>query len=143
MRPDASVTRRRTGVVVNYVLVLLVLLFHYLGKTLGWNAVWVGAEIAAFLGTIATFLALHMRTHLWTLVHAKTENLDERELQVTNTALGRAYAVFTVLCLSILLVLTLTETRGSGPLGVLLPVSLIYLAHTLPSSVIAWTQRRV
>jgi hypothetical protein len=88
------------------------------------------------------FISLHVKTGLWKLVHADVGKLDEREVQVTLESLRRAYSIFTVISLAILLVLAVMTDHHDSML-ILVFVTLLYLAHTLPSAVIAWRQKRV
>jgi len=79
---------------------------------------------------------------LWRLAHAKLETLDEREIQQNLQSLRHAYAVFTIASLLIILILVVFgwggQTRQLAVFWVL-----FYLAHTLPSSILAWTVNRV
>jgi len=101
-------------------------------------------EIAALALAIATFVVFHFRTRLWKLVHAPTQELDERQLQVTDKSLRYAYSIFSITCLLILAYCFygLMESRDSA-MGALVLSSLIYMAHTLPSSIIAWMEKAV
>jgi hypothetical protein len=90
-----------------------------------------------------SFFLVHIKTRLWSLGHAGVERLDERQIQVTHEALRHSYAVFTVICLFIMLFNATTGYRGHYLFDAVLPVSLLYFAHTLPSSVIAWKERAV
>jgi len=100
--------------------------------------------------------AVHIKTNLWRLVHTKYENLDERQIQVTHQSLRHSYGIFTVLILSVMFCIALlrvapiqcllTGSSDAVPDDSMLMVifaGLLYLAHTLPSSVIAWTEREV
>ena len=102
--------------------------------------------IAAFIVVVITFIPLHAKTGLWKLTHAKTENLDERQVQITHVALSQAYGWFTVICLVIMighaLLFRFLPFLGVG-ITVPLVVSLFYLAHTLPGSILAWTETEV
>ncbi len=142
MASESSQPSRRIGVLVNYAAVVLVAVLFYLGKYHGWSkllSIGLGACIAL---VVVGFLRLHAKTHMWNFTHAKMEKLDERELQLILGSLRHAYEIFTVTC--ILLVLTLSLLAGPhDSMLMLICVALIYLAHTLPSSVIAWTSRRL
>ena len=127
---------------LNYLSILLVLVLFYLGKYAGWNIPLIIGGGAALVVAIATFVIFHFRTRLWKLVHAPIKELDERELQVTDKALRYAYSIFSIICLLMLAYCfyNLTESRNSA-MGALVFFSLIYLAHTLPSSIIAWMEK--
>jgi len=144
MEREITATKRRVGVVINYLSIFLILVLFYLGKSMGWNVPLIIGEIAALAIAVITFVVFHLRTRLWKLVHASIQELDERELQVTDKSLRYAYGIFSITCLLILAycLYNLTES-GDSAMGALVFFSLIYLAHTLPSSVIAWMEKAV
>jgi len=134
---------RRIGVVVNYASLLFFLVFYYIGFIGAWSAAIVSGMFV-FLGAVCvSFVLVHITTGLWSLGHSAVERLDERQIQVTHGALRHSYAVFTVICLLVMMFNAVTGYRGHYMFDVVLPVSLLYFAHTLPSSVIAWKERSV
>ena len=147
MTKPSPIRHRRGLVLVNYGCLLLMNVLFYFA--------WTGADrghavdaagIAALLAVGASFVPLHWRTGLWRLTHAPVESLDERELAITHAALRFAYAGFTVTCLLIVLAHAVVYRLVPGldfAISVPLAASLIYLAHTLPGSVLAWTEREV
>lgn len=143
MHNGISKTHRRILVIVNYASIVLVLLFFYLGEKMGWKIMLaVGESIMIIIATIS-FIILQIKTKLWNMVHAKIDKLDERQIQITYESLRHSYSVFSILCLVIMYIIALTAAKGMGMLGVLIPASLLYLAHTLPSSFIAWTEKEI
>ncbi len=143
MKKELSLMNRRMLVGANYVAVILVLVFFHLGETRGWDPAVASVTIMSLLIALISFVVVHLKTHLWKMSHARPEKLDEREFQVIHGALGHSYSIFVIVCIVILYVLTLAEIKGAGTLGVLLPGSLLYLAHSLPSAVLAWTEKEV
>ena len=138
-----SKTTRKLLVTVNYAFLLIMNGCFYLvsgnpDMTRLVDAVGLTALILVFI----TFFPLHWKTGFWKLTHARTDSLDERELQVTHTALRHAYAWFTVTCLVIVLAHALLFRLVDNSFVITVPLagSLIYLAHTLPGSVLAWTE---
>jgi hypothetical protein len=131
----------------NYSLLLIMNLCFYMVIEERDTTHWVDAVgIASLLAVAITFVRLHGRSGLWRLTHAKTDTLDERQVQVTHLALRHAYGWFTVICLAIMLVHAVLYRLVPGldlVITVPLAVSLIYLAHTLPGSVLAWTEMEV
>ncbi len=130
------------GITINYGFLLSILLFACAGEAFGWT-VWV--KVCFWLSVIAgllTFFTVHVMTGLWRLVHAKVDTLDEREIQLTLGSLRYAYGFFSVTALLAILVMAVFGF-GSQTLRLVVFWVLLYLAHTLPSSVIAWTERRV
>jgi len=147
MKSENSRAQRKITVAVNYLcLVVMNVCFYF---------VWIYRDITHVVGTVgigalivvvATFIMAHWQTGLWRLTHAKADVLDERQLQITHNALTHSYSLFTVICLTIMM--TQAVVYGLVPglefiLSLPLVVSLIYLAHTLPGSVLAWTETEV
>jgi len=137
-------SRKRTLVAVNFAALLLMNIAFYL-VTIGKNASHlIDAVGIACLAIVAiTFRTVHWKTGIWKLTHSKSSVLDERELSLTHRALSESYAWFTVICLAIMLAQSLVSSLNICPTFTItapLVVSLIYLAHTLPGSIIAWTE---
>jgi hypothetical protein len=143
MNMRTSIAKRRIGVVVNYASLVLFLLLYYIGFVGGWNVALIVGFLVFLTVATASFMVVHIRTGLWKLAHSNREKLDERQIQLTHEALRVSYSVFAVICLLIMLFNAVTGYRGSYLFDAVLPVSLLYFAHSLPSSVIAWTEREV
>jgi len=135
---------RRIGVVVNFASLLLFLVIYYAGMNLGWNAVLLAAGVIVTLAiALGSFVVVHVSTGLWKLGHSHIDKLDERQIQVTHEALRYAYATFTVIALAIIGFNAIAGSHGHYAFDVVLPVTLIYIAHVLPASIIAWRERVV
>jgi hypothetical protein len=136
--------RRRWEVVVNHVALGLMLAAWYGTPLLGWSGL---ARAVAALVPLAvvgiSYYRVHLATGLWTLVHAKLEELDERQVERTMMASRFSYAVFSVLCLLALFGAAVAGNHGFVPFDAILPAGLLYLAHTLPSSYLAWVEEVV
>lgn len=142
MSKSNSIAKRRRGVAVNYALLLLALALSIEGYWFGWStATTIGFWISVVL-VIATFVPVHIGTGLWRLAHARVESLDEREIQQTLQSLRHAYIIFSITALLIVLSLVFLDLGGHAEQLVVFWV-LLYLAHTLPSSILAWTSARV
>jgi len=137
---------RRIDVVLNYsTLIVMLAVFIYITR----QSITVPIIIIGFIAAlffIISFVNLQVKTKLWKFVHTKIENLDEREIQIIFQSLRYSYTVFAVICLSFFLVYELQKELV--PDGINLPlmpiiVVLLYLAHTLPASIIAWTEKEV
>ena len=101
--------------------------------------------LAALALAAFTFIGVHWRTGYWRLTHAKSDSLDERELFVTHIALSRSYGIFAVICLVIIFshaVLDQFDFALNLVITIPLASSLLYLAHTLPGSILAWTEHK-
>jgi hypothetical protein len=135
-----STSKRRLGVIVNYGFLLLTLILSLAGRLFGWS---VGTVVCFWLSVamvIVTFYPVHVRTGLWRLAHAKADRLDEREIQQTLESLRYAYAGFSIATLLVILAVVILDL-GDQTLQLAVFWVLLYLAHTLPSSVLAWTMR--
>ena len=146
MKPQTK-QKRRYSVILNYLCLVIMnicfyVVFHY--KDMTHLVDFVG--ISAFMLVIATFIRLHIKSGLWKLTHTDSEVLDERELQVTHNALRYSYSWFTVICLAIMLVHAVffrLFTNIDFIITIPLVSSLVYFAHTLPGSILAWTETKV
>ena len=135
-------TDRRVQVTVNYAALLLMnIAFYFVYK--GRNASHVIDAVGLFSIVVVgvTFRSVHWKTGIWKLTHARSKDLDERELSLTHWALSISYGWFAVICLVIMLAMSLIGRMNICPqytISIPLVGSLIYLAHTLPGSMIAW-----
>ena len=136
--------RRRTLVMVNYLFLVVMnvcFYFVYHNRDMTHLVDALGVLSLALVGI--TFYKVHMQSGLWKLTHQNVDDLDERETQLTYHALRYAYAWFTVICLVLLMshaVFYRLIPAISFVITVPLAGSLIYLAHTLPASILAWTE---
>ncbi len=146
METGISQSKRKLWVLVNYGALILLLVMFYLGARSGFNpTLWAVGGFAVIL-LVLSFVKVYARTRLWRFVHTNASKLDEREMGVTYESLRVSYGAFAVVCLAIFLVSELARERFLGGFEVsLMPiiVALIYLAHTLPASVVAWTEREI
>jgi hypothetical protein len=138
---EMSVSDRRTGVILNYLSVAVLAIVVDMREVLGWGLtpVIVAACGAVILGLV-TFIRTFWRTRLWKITHAGFAGLDEREIQVVYGALRNSYWIFAIVCL---LILYSNAVMEKGHIPVLVAASLLYLAHTLPAAVVAWTEKQV
>ena len=114
-------------------------LFKEMFKTAERTLFLVGILAALLLIIIVTYYIVFYKTRLWHLVHISDKKLDERELQVTNTGLKYAYAIFTVTALLAIYWHTIAEINVNG----LTAAGLLYLAHVLPATVIGWREEDI
>jgi len=141
MGSSISKSERRAGIILNYVSVLLLVVLFYLGKADNWSIGWIVAEAAALVVALITLLRYHFLTGLWRLVHTKVTKLDERQVHITHESLRHSYSIFTVLALLVLLWKAVFQSPD--PNLIIVFAALLYLAHTLPSTVLAWTETEV
>ncbi len=120
----------------------LFLVAFYFGQRSEWPMPWAAAAIVALGVVVYSLFSLHLRTGLWRMVHAKADDLDERQIQVSLASLRQSSAIFTVGSLGVMLY-AVYAYRGETAFAMLVFASLLYLAHTLPSSILAWTEKDI
>jgi hypothetical protein len=144
MNVTDSRARRRAYVALNYLsLAALLVCYHALPDLRSAPMLWIVVGLVLLAAIIASFIAAHVRTGLWRLTHSKADELDERQIHVSHVALRHSYQFFLPLCLLILLAQAVAGRRGIVLFDAILPVALLYVAHTLPSSLLAWTEKEV
>ena len=129
-----------TAVAINYVSLILMLVVFYAVQILGLNKLFILVEIMLLIVLITSFNSAFKKTGLWNLVHRSQKHLDERELQIIHKAIRLSYSIFVILCLVLIMLFAVAEGR---PIDMLLASSLIYLAHTLPAAVIAFSEEEI
>ncbi len=130
----------KSAVVINYVSLILMLVIFYAVHWLGLNKIFIIVETIPLIVIIISFNFAFKRSGLWRLVHRSQKKLDERELQLVHKAVKYSYAMFVIISLALILLFAIAEGR---PIDMLLATSLIYLAHTLPAAVIAFSGEEI
>jgi hypothetical protein len=87
---------------------------------------------------VFSFNKAFIKTKYWKMVHTKSKNLDEREMNVVLNALKYSYSIFTILCLVIIYSFAIFEFY---PIDVVLAGGLLFLAHILPASIVGWNEK--
>jgi len=137
-----SKSKRRLAVLINYGCLLLFVGMFITGKYLEWNIAVIVCGLLALIMLLVSFIALHIKTKLWKLAHSKTADLDERELQLTLQSLRHSYIIYAIISLLVIFSLAMLAGRHDSTL-IIIYAGLLYLAHTLPSAIIAWREREV
>jgi hypothetical protein len=151
MSRNLSISKRRIWVVLNYASVLVFIVLVLLGEYTRWVVALSVASALLFVLIVVSFVFLFIRTGLWKLTHAKTENLDEREIQITHQSIRHSYTIFSLISLVILFFIFLSvrysfftlTPEGHFSFGLMMLIFLNYLVNTLPAAVIAWTELEV
>jgi len=139
MKSDNSLNNRRTGIVLNFsTLIILNVIWHYC-EINQWSTSLTILVVLALAATFLSFFPIYWRSGLWKFTHLPLEKLDEREMKVAGNSLRKAYAIFTVTILCLLLLFSLAEARVS----IILVVSLIYFAHILPGAILGWKKKNI
>jgi hypothetical protein len=137
-----SKSGRRWAVLINYGCLLIFVGMFIIGKYLGWNIAVIVCGLLALIILLLSFAVLHVKTRLWKLVHSNTADLDERELQLTLQSLRQSYIIYATVSLLVIFSLAMLAGRHDSTL-IIIYAGLLYLAHTLPSTIIAWRERQV
>ena len=142
MDRNIHMEHRRTGVMINYFALIMVLVFFELAKYGIGLPYWVGFTVAGLflLILILSFIQVYIKSGLWRLTHKKTVNLDEREIQVVTHAIRISYSIFVII---VILLVYLFAILGLGVIDVVIAAALLYLAHIIPASILAWTEKEV
>lgn len=128
------------GIAINFTSLLLSILIYEWCKTTGFSGILL--MILSILLAIAlwSFIAVLARTGLWAKTHSRTENLDEREIQVQSNALRISYSIFVVVTLLVVYGYAVAEKE---PIDVVIAGGLLYFAHVLPAYIIGWIEKEV
>ena len=133
---------RRIQITTNYAALLLMnIAFYFVSTGINTSHIYDAVGLISIVVVCVTFRSVHWKTGIWKLTHAKSKDLDERELSLTHWALSQSYSWFAVICLVIMFAFSLTGRMNICPkytISMPLVSSLIYLSHTLPGSMIAW-----
>jgi uncharacterized Tic20 family protein len=89
---------------------------------------------------ILSFIIVFGSTGIWKMSHQRMKALDERQIQVILNATRISYSVFVIVALILIYGFALIE---KGPIDVVIAASLLYLAHLLPASILAWTEKEI
>jgi hypothetical protein len=141
-----SKSNRRIGVVINFGSLLTLLAFFFVAKFGGGTIITVVGMSATLIAIIISFIYVFAKTGLWRLVHTKVDKLDERQVLITHESLRYSYSIFSIICLIVILTSELLKEFVMHGINIpLVPVFavLLYLAHTLPASIIAWKEKEV
>jgi len=137
MKNGLSITSRRTWVLVNYLsLSCLIVAFEY-GSLTTHSPLSLVISIAALLILIVTFWLVYFRTRIWHFIHASKRDLDEREHHLLLTTLRISYSVFAISVLCAFYIYSIADFKVS----MVFAVCLVYFAHILPASIVAWFEK--
>ena len=144
MSQPLSIQNRKIFVLINYICLPLILALFYWGKYHGWHYLIIIGLAILLVVSATTFKALHLKTKLWHQFHSKhtLEQLDERQIRRRLESITMSYSVFAVTSLVVIFLIAWSAGQNESML-MLVYASLIYLAHTLPSSILAWTEKEI
>lgn len=139
MEHEKSIRKRRIGVIINLLSLIIVNSIFEFRSVEQWNITLLITGIISLIIFVVSMVLIFLKTGLWRFTHKPLKNLDEREIGLTSMSLRYAYGIFTVIVLLLLLSFSLLER----PINIVLVASLILFAHLLPATVIAWSEKQI
>ena len=130
--------RRISVIFITICLINIVIIFEYATDST-WNLMLGISEIFNIVFFAILFYIFFVKTKIWKFAHTPLTDLDEREVLLSGSILRKAYAIFSVVVLIILLTFSVMER----PISIVLAVTLIILAHLMPVLIIAWTEKQI
>ena len=128
----------RFSVLLNYFSIIVILALFYIVRLGILKTFFLAFEIIPLIAVVLSFRHAFVKTGIWKMTHASFKKLDEREVQVVFKATSISYSLFAIAILVIIYIFILS---GLGQIDALLAVSLLYFAHILPASIIAWNEK--
>ena len=128
----------RFSVLLNYFNIIVILALFYIVRMWLLKTVFIAFEIIPLIIVVLSFRYAFVKTDIWKMTHASYKKLDEREVQVVFKATSISYSLFAIATLVVIYIFILS---GLGQIDAVLAVSLLYVAHILPASVIAWNEK--
>ena len=143
MKNSQSFKTRKLLIATNLIALLTTIVFFETFKELLKSTerlALLGGIMAVLLLVIAiTYYAGFYKTRLWQFIHISNKKLDEREIQVINSGLKYAYAIFTITVLTVVYGHTIAEIN----INAITAAALVYLAHIAPAAVIGWREKDI
>ncbi len=145
MKTQTSKSSRRLSVVIHYITVTSFMVVVYVIEARGVSVPMATIGIVTLIIATLSGLYVHVKTGLWKFVHTKPEDLDEREIGLTREAYRRSYLLFTEIGVLVIapvaIIVTYTGLDQTSPSLLPMVFALVYIANSLPSSFLAWTER--
>jgi len=139
MKKSKSIQYRRAGVLIN---LLSLILFCYLFEvSLGYSitTLIIVAKILLLIVLALSFWLTYVRTGIWKQVHLPKHKLDEREVLVIYDALRWSYSIFSIFVLCLIYIFLFLGRN----IGAVTAAGLIYFAHIIPASILAWKEKMI
>lgn len=142
---NVSLPHRRVAVLLNCLSYLAIFMFAYSNSGNGFSIAVI--LLCAFIFLLTSYY-LYWKTGLWQLGNAPDEQLDERQIQARNEAYRLAYTILgTIFLLGGLYFEFATDKElwlpQAGGQTTACGMIAVFIALTLPSLVLAWTEKNV
>ena len=134
---NSSITKRRGAVIINYLCLAVILIVFYYVKFLAIQRIYLLSEIIPVIGLIISFKIAFSKSDSWKLAHKSFSMIDEKEMQIVYKAITYSYSIFSILCIALIYIHNLFRFEL---VDVTLATCLLYFAHMLPASIIAWNE---
>ena len=135
---SASKINHKGSIFIHYLCLVIILIIFYSVKSMGLPKLYLLLEIIPIIGLVMSFRKAFGISNLWKLTHTSYKKLDEREMQLVFKATTYSYSIFTIICLVIIYTFNLI---GLAIIDVIMAACLLYIAHILPASIIAWNEK--
>lgn len=147
MKTQSTKSGRRFNVVVHYLAAVVFLIMVYAIEATQITVLFTTIGIISLIAAVFSGVQIHIKTGLWRFVHAKPENLDEREIELTREVYRRSYSLFTqvggLLVAPVAVVVNYTGLTNASPSLLPMVFGLLYFANSLPSAILAWTEKEI
>lgn len=142
---NLSLSKRRLAVVLSCLSYPVIFVFAF-GHFDTWLKGIISVICALFF--LATSFYLYWKTGLWQLGNSPDEQLDERQVQTRNQAYRFAYSILGTIFLLGGVYLELAIDKGlwlpqAGGQTTAFAMIVIFIALSLPSLVLAWTEKEI
>ncbi len=129
----------RLGTIINLICIVgIATIFEYASNT-NWIIAFGIIETILSVSLIVSFYLSIVKTGLWSFTHRNKSQLDERELGVTYSSLQTGYAIFSIIVLSVLVISSVFEYS----ISIVTAALLIFFAHIVPATIIAWREKSI
>ena len=126
-------------IITNYLSLAVCIIWFYIMKIYQWPLSGVLFGTGIFTIFLISIFKAFIKTKFRRIVHLSSEKHDAREMQIVLNALKYAYSLFSVVCLITIYASAITEY----PINVLPAGGLLYLAYTLPASIVGWNRENI
>lgn len=125
----------RIWLIINYFSLILMIVMFYRPDILTINKLFLSLILLPLGSLIVSFIIIFQRTGLWGLTHKKLNCIGGDQLREYYNAIRISYSIFAILIIALLFIFSIFEIK----VNVILAAALLYVAHILPASVMAWS----
>lgn len=138
MKPK-KLSLRRTGVILHDLSIGYILVLNLLPELIKSSPYFLFSELFALSIVIWGFLVIYLKTGIWRYTHLAIKRLSEDEKREMNSVIRKAYTIISIVIVLLLFTLAVFELKITAVVA----VALLYLAHILPASIVAWNRIQV